>query len=199
MEAVSAPRIDWSVALRSLADESGDQYLVARAPSAVMVAVVDGLGHGPAAAAAARRAVDLLKANAGAHPVSLLQHCHEALRSTRGAVVSLASFDGGSMTWLGVGNVDGVLVRAAPGAGTERLLVRGGVVGRQLPPLEAAQVAVGPGDVLIFATDGVRSDFAEDVSGRGSPQSTADRILAEYGKPSDDALVMVARYLGVDE
>jgi hypothetical protein len=195
---VSAPRIEWSVALRSLAAESGDQYLVERVPDGVMVAVVDGLGHGPAAAAAARTAVDVLRANAGEPPVSLLKHCHEALRSTRGAVVSLACFDGRGMTWVGVGNVDGILVRADPDAGAERLLVRGGVVGRQLPVLEAAQVEVARGDVLIFATDGVRSDFAEAVPGRGSPQSTADRILADYAKPTDDALVMVARYLGVE-
>jgi hypothetical protein len=212
MEAVSAPCIEWSVAVRSLDQESGDQYLVKCLPEGVMVAVVDGLGHGPEAAAAARTAVDLLKARAAEHPVSLLKRCHEALRPTRGAVVSLACFDPGGMTWLGVGNVDGVLVRADPEAGTERLLVRGGVVGGQLPALEAARLSVTRGDLLIFATDGVRSDFAEDLSGRRplglgqrvaperqeSPRSTANRILAAYGKATDDALVMVARYLGAE-
>jgi hypothetical protein len=197
MEAVSAaPRIDWSVAVRPLDSESGDQYLVASVPEGLMLAVIDGLGHGPEAAVAARTAVDLLKTYAGEHPVALLKRCHEGLRSTRGAVVSLACFDAGHMTWAGVGNVDGVLVRADPHGAVERLMVRGGVVGHQLPALDAAQVPVGCGDLLVFATDGVRSDFAEHVPGVGTPQATADRLLAAYGKSTDDALVMVARYLG---
>ena len=57
-------------------------------------------------------------------------------------------------------------------------------------------VPVAPGDILIFATDGIRSDFSEGLTGSEVPQRTADRILAQYGKHTDDALVLVARYVG---
>jgi negative regulator of sigma-B (phosphoserine phosphatase) len=70
------------------------------------------------------------------------------------------------------------------------------VVGAQLPQLQGAILSVSPGDTLIFATDGVRSDFARDVLADDPPQRTADRILAQYSKGNDDALVLVARYLG---
>ena len=66
----------------------------------------------------------------------LMKLCHEALHTTRGAVLTLASFNGldGTVTWLGVGNVDGVLLRADPKAMPVReyVLLHGGVVGLQL-------------------------------------------------------------------
>jgi hypothetical protein len=112
----------------------------------------------------------------------------------------MASFDlrNNAMTWLGIGNVEGVLFRADGSAGRPRdsLMLRGGVVGYQLPPLRPAEHRVGIGDVLVFATDGVRGDFSA-YSPRGlDTQEAADAILAHYGKETDDALVLVVRYLG---
>lgn len=51
------------------------------------------------------------------------------------------------------------------------------------------------GDTLIFATDGIRSTFTEEMIAGGSPQRTADLIFAHYRKGTDDALVLVARYV----
>ena len=48
------------------------------------------------------------------------------------------------------------------------------------------------GDLLVVATDGVRSDFADDLR-PGAPQVVADQVLARFGKTSDDALVLAAR------
>jgi len=70
------------------------------------------------------------------------------------------------------------------------------VVGGQLPNPYASLVPVARGDTLGFATDGVRSDFSEELTVSEAPQRTADRILARYGKLTDDALVLVARYVG---
>jgi hypothetical protein len=50
--------------------------------------------------------------------------------------------------------------------------------------------------VLILATDGIRSGFAEDVSLSDPPQRIAEQILARRATGMDDALVLVARYLG---
>jgi serine/threonine protein phosphatase PrpC len=51
------------------------------------------------------------------------------------------------------------------------------------------------GDTLILVTDGVHNNFSDGVSVSDRPQLIADRILAEFSKGSDDALVLVARYL----
>ncbi len=102
-----------------------------------------------------------------------------------------------SLTWLGVGNVEGVLIRSGPSAGprVENILALGGLVGLQLPVLRPSTVAVRPGDTLIFATDGIRRDFADALVPSGSCREIAERILHEYALGSDDALVLVARYL----
>jgi hypothetical protein len=95
--------------------------------------------------------------------------------------------------------VEGVLLRAQTTVNPRRevLLVRGGVVGVHLPALAASIVPVAGGDTLIFATDGVRSDFVnEALPLRDPPQMLADYILARWGTQTDDALVMVVRYLG---
>src|SRR5438552_424629 len=55
---------------------------------------------------------------------------------------------------------------------------------------------VARGDLLIFATDGIRGGFTEGLPTDATPQQLADEILARYGKGTDDALVLVARYAG---
>jgi negative regulator of sigma-B (phosphoserine phosphatase) len=200
----AASIVEWGVASRSFDGhtESGDQYLVEPFPSGVLVAVVDGLGHGPRAASASEAAVAALHGH-GHEPVGpLLKRCHESLRRTRGVVMSLASFNAltGMMTWLGVGNVKGLLLLEGGRSdrARERLLLRGGVVGYQLPTLRPSVVSVNRGDTLIFATDGLRSAFADERVLNEPPQQMADRLFEQYQRGTDDAMVLVARYLGLD-
>jgi serine/threonine protein phosphatase PrpC len=177
----------------------GDRHLVKPLPDGVLVAVVDGLGHGPEAGDAAALAVRTLESHAEQPVISLVKQCHEALRGTRGVVMSLASYRArdSTMMWVGVGNVEGVLLRRSDKthADRESLLLRGGVVGTQLPALTAAVIPVRWGDILILASDGIRSEFARDVIVSDPAQKIADRILAEHRKATDDALVLVSRYL----
>ncbi len=164
------------------------------------MAAVDGVGHGQEAASAALIACSIVEAHADEPVIAVAQYVHEKLRTTRGVVMSIASFDllHGMMTWLGVGNVLGILLR--PGLGRsleeESLLLRAGVIGARLPPLQAAVLPVSAGDTLILATDGIDSNFERSVARNHAPQKAAESILARHGKPTDDALVLVARYLG---
>ena len=69
-------------------------------------------------------------------------------------------------------------------------------MGYRLPSLYPVVIFVALGDVLIFATDGLRSGFTEDVPLNDAPQQIAEHILEHYGRGTDDALVLVARYVG---
>src|SRR5439155_159371 len=113
--APAAELIDWAVAARPLPGQScsGDAHVVAPFPEGVLIGVVDGLGHGEEAAAASDRAVQTLRTHAGEPEEMLVRHCHDALRGTRGAVMSLVSIRpvDGSMSWIGVGNVEAIIAR----------------------------------------------------------------------------------------
>ncbi len=194
--------LDWGVAQQALPGEaeSGDAYVVQPFPGGILVGVADGLGHGGEAAAAARLAVDTLARRAVEPPIQLMRTCHEALKATRGAVIGLALLRPGerTATWIGVGNVEAVLLRADPASlpPYEALLSRAGVVGYQLPHLRAEILPLLPGDLLLLATDGIQGHFAQGLSRAQSPQALADGIMARYCKGTDDALVLVARYRG---
>jgi len=200
---ITVPTIEYGVAKFVLPGQGqcGDHHLVCCNQSGILIAAIDGIGHGDEAANAAKAAVSVLKTGADEPVISLVQRCHEGLRSTRGVVMSLASIDQehGMMTWVGVGNVQGVLMRSGATKGTvqEVLLLRAGVVGSQLPALQAAVLPIAKGDTLVFATDGIRGEFAEDLSALESPQRAADRILEHHCRGNDDALVLVVRLTGV--
>ncbi len=193
--------VDWSAAILAVEGEtvSGDMYLVRPFPDGLLIAAVDGLGHGPDAAASAQIAITTLERNPDQPVDQLVRSCHDALRNQRGVVMSMASIHKarGMMTWLGVGNVEGRLIRAHPEPGLPHgsLLLRGGIVGHNLPSLIPIEVPVAVGDVLIFASDGIRSDFAENLTISADPQQLVRDILARSAKNTDDSLVLVARYL----
>jgi hypothetical protein len=194
--------IDLGVAQRARPGDvkSGDRCVVQPFPAGVLLAVLDGLGHGEQAAAAAGIAASVLEEHASEAVDALVERCHAALTRTRGCVMSLASVDAGARTlsWLGVGNVEGVLARRHPGAAPtqELLLLRPGIVGHQLPPLHPARLPVASGDVLMLATDGVRSGFSRGLAPGLPPQRLADLILGTDARDTDDALVLVARLRG---
>ena len=198
---ISTPLIAWGLASRPSSGEvaSGDLHLIQPTMNGVLLAVVDGLGHGDAAIAAAQTAIAVLKSHAEEPLTALVNRCHAALTKTRGAVMTVATLRwfGDELTWLGVGNVEAILLRADPQAkASDRVLLRSGLVGYQLPVLRAGTLRLAPDDLLIFATDGIDAGFAEGLVCSDSPQQLADGILERHFKGHDDALVLVVRYLG---
>lgn len=178
--------------------ESGDRAVVQPFTDGLLVAVIDGLGHGAEASAAAKTTADVLVDHAAEPVITLMQRCHEALKLTRGAVISLASLSlaDHTMTWIGIGNVEGLLLRASREAtpARESLLLRPGTVGHRLPLLHASLLPLEPNDLLILATDGIRPGFEQGFPRDDPAQRIADRILAQHALGTDDALVWVGRY-----
>jgi hypothetical protein len=201
-----ADLIDVGVAHRTLQGEreSGDAWVLAPFDSGALLAVIDGLGHGPEAAHPAQLARRALQAEPHTDLVSLIGRCHTALRHTRGAVMTLVQIHlpRPTMTWVAVGNVEGRLVRGQrpherASYPSEAVLLMGGVVGYQLPALKPATLALDPGDTVMLATDGLRADALETLSEHSAgAQQQADSLLATHGRDTDDALVLIARYHG---
>jgi negative regulator of sigma-B (phosphoserine phosphatase) len=203
METINSPLVEYGVANFALPGEgtSGDCHVLRVRPGGLLVAAIDGIGHGEEAANAAKTAASILSNGADQPIISLVEECHRSLQSTRGVVLSVASIDldHGMMTWLGVGNVVGALARVVPRGSNfpEMLLLRGGVVGSRLPALQAAVLPVSEGDTLFFSTDGVKGHYVETVSARENPQYAAGRIMQKFHTATDDALVLVVRLTGI--
>jgi serine phosphatase RsbU (regulator of sigma subunit) len=192
--------LEWHIAAAPMPGENvlGDHAVVAVADGCAVAAAVDGLGHGAQAAAAAEAAASVLARSAGQNPAAVLLDCHRALHDTRGAALSLASIDlrEHKMAWLGVGNVEARLLHGAePVPPTESLLLHAGIVGHALPRLSTQTMRIVRGDVLIFVTDGIRRDFADSLELSGSSREIAERVLEQGAHGTDDALVLVVRYL----
>lgn len=200
--------LEWAVAGRALPSEteSGDGWAVAEQFDAdgrgtTLFAVIDGLGHGTEAAAATRAAVAALRGRAGQSPQSLLRRCHQTLSQTRGAAITLATIEHpqGLMWWLGVGNVAASLVRSGPAGSAVHAvaMLRGGVVGQQLPdPLQPLSATMERGDLLLIGTDGLAPGFGESSRLAGPVTDIAEDLLTRCALSTDDALVLAARYHG---
>ena len=177
---------------------SGDLHLVCSWDGGALICVVDGLGHGEEASAAARQAVQVLETHARESLISIVQHCHRALLQTRGVVMTLASLDTHSdtLTVLGVGNVEAMIFHPTPRgpARREGVLLRGGVVGYQSPALQTTVLPVSLGDMIVFATDGVREDFSDLINPFDPLQEMVDKVLAQKFRGTDDGLVLACKY-----
>jgi serine phosphatase RsbU (regulator of sigma subunit) len=173
---------------------SGDAWRVDWDGDACRVAVVDGLGHGPQAAAAAQAATADLAAHPGRDPAAAIQGCHEALKGTRGAALLVARIDvgGGVLTVAGVGNVEAQLWQNGR---THHLMCDRGIVGSVLPRVRPATVALEPNWLLLVYTDGVRNRFDLGALAGTAPDADgcAEALLAGWGRPTDDATVLVAQ------
>jgi len=205
MSTVSSHRnrfAEWAVISRACPGEevSGDLHVVAPSAAGIVAGVVDGLGHGVEALAAARAAVAVLSEHREESVIALVHRCHRALQATRGAVMTVISLNARdqTLTALGIGNVEAILLRGNPKMqpAHESVLLRNGVAGYRLPALQASVFPVAPGDVIIFATDGIRAGFLHGAKPTDSPEVLVERILQQSFRGNDDALVLAIRFGG---
>src|SRR5688572_26628044 len=82
-------------------EELGDACWTHQLPGLFKLAVIDGLGHGKEAALASRCALEALESRPEEGLAGQMRLCHEALRRTRGAAISLAQLDleAGTLSW----------------------------------------------------------------------------------------------------
>jgi anti-sigma regulatory factor (Ser/Thr protein kinase) len=176
----------------------GDGWSVQHSPSGCSVAVVDGLGHGPLAADAARTALDSFQQVQGLSPAEFLERMHGALRSTRGAAGAVAEIDvpARQVRFAGVGNIAASIVA---GLDVRHLVSMNGTLGHEARFFREFSYDWQPFATLILHSDGIATRW--DLStypGIGiKPLSVIAGVLyRDLNRGRDDATVVIARERG---
>jgi anti-sigma regulatory factor (Ser/Thr protein kinase) len=179
-------------------DACGDGWAASCDLDGATLLGVDGLGHGPEAAKAARAAIDALARRPSAVPAEVLHTAHEALRITRGAALSVAriSYGGDELRFAGIGNVNGLVVDGT----TRRALVsHNGIVGANMRKVQEFTADCPPGAIVILHSDGVQTQWdLSDYPGLHArvPLLVAGVLIRDFIRRRDDAMVLVGRRRG---
>lgn len=189
----------------------GDGWMVSATEEPLVLAVVDGLGHGPDAAAASRAVLDTLRDRTERTPARLLELAHQRARPTRGAAVAFAvlqrreaatpgplqlaaSVGTRSLQFAGVGNIAAsVLSGDLP---RQQLISHNGIVGHNLRKVQEVGAKVRDGDLLVMHSDGLAMHW--DLSAYPGlitrhPAVIAAVLYRDFSRGNDDVTVLIAR------
>lgn len=176
--------------------ECGDRYGYWSTERRFVLALADGLGHGPEAAVAASAAMQCIAARLDDSCEELFAACDARLRPTRGAAMTLALIDRASrqMTLAAVGNTRALWLNRH---GDMRLGGARGIVGAGYGHLAPETVTLTPGDIVVLFSDGL-DEFPplRQVLDRAelNLQQHAEAILERWSRLDDDAAVLVYQH-----
>ncbi|OZM71199.1 hypothetical protein CFN78_22145 [Amycolatopsis antarctica] len=174
---------------------SGDTLALAADGEEHTLLMVDGLGHGPDAAEAARAAAAVFAGDPHRPLPALLSAVNAGIRHTRGAAAAVLRVRPGLASFCGVGNVNAVLIT---GGRTRHLLSQPGIVGRGAVKPLVRPLDLEPDAIAVLHTDGVDARWSLGA-GPGpalAPALLAARLMHRHRRSRDDATVLALRVDG---
>ncbi|MBD2612748.1 MAG: ATP-binding SpoIIE family protein phosphatase [Nostoc sp. ZfuVER08] len=161
--------------------------------------VVDGLGHGAAAASAADQAVRVFHDHEDLSPGAMVQAAHAALRSTRGAVLAIAEidFERESVCFAGIGNISASILSLTQ---HQNLLSHNGTVGHEIRKIQEFSYPWYANGLLIMHSDGLDSKWRLDRYpglSQKHPSLIAGLLYRDFNRERDDVTVLVAKGMGI--
>ncbi|MCO5169821.1 MAG: SpoIIE family protein phosphatase [Planctomycetes bacterium] len=174
---------------------SGDDAAFVRTDDALLVAVVDGLGHGPEARAASTVVTDALVAAPDAALPELVERARAAAAGTRGAVLALVRLHLATRAVEHVGLGDVRVLLGGPGGAQVIPSQPGLLSGRPNERARARQsaAALSPHGALLVLSDGLKSAAGPPAAPVAEPIAVAQDLVARFGRETDDALALVVR------
>lgn len=173
--------------------ECGDAFLAIPGISRSLYMVVDGLGHGVYAAEAAAEAVLTVRGCVDERPAEIVIRTHDALKKTRGAVMSVAvvEHERKVVIYSGIGNISAALVNAGS---TRNMVSQNGTLGAMLPRVQEYTYPFDERSLLLMYSDGLNSKCS--LSGYPGLQSRPLELIAgvlyrDFGRKRDDATVLL--------
>lgn len=176
-------------------DVCGDGWGVRKTAEAMLLMVVDGLGHGIMAAEAAQEAQRIFRDSRRDAPSSILQDSHDALKKTRGAAMAIASlnFEKQVVSYAGIGNISGSIVTPQ---GSRGMASHNGTVGHQLQRIQEFTFPWSSNSMVVMYSDGLRSGWdLNSYPGIWSkhPGLIAGILYRDFYRERDDVTVLVAK------
>jgi anti-sigma regulatory factor (Ser/Thr protein kinase) len=173
--------------------ECGDSWRIARTDDAIILMVVDGLGHGPLAASAARTATDIFEKRALDPPAEIMQFMHHALSGSRGAAAACAVLDvaKASITYSGIGNIAASVVCDERSKG---MVSHNGILGVQLVRRREFSYDCKPECRVVMHSDGLSARWAlQSYPGLWSRHAAviAAVLYRDHARSRDDATILV--------
>jgi negative regulator of sigma-B (phosphoserine phosphatase) len=153
-----------------------------------LIAVIDGLGHGPGASEVAGAAAECLESISLETPVlGIMQQVHAKLEGSRGAAATVCLLRDGDVEACAVGNVE---LRSAelrlP------LVLSAGILGVRVHKFRICQARISSPARLVLFSDGISSRVRLEGFRRLSPTAACKEIIHKYRRQEDDATVLVA-------
>lgn len=173
----------------------GDGWTVVQGRGRGVVFVVDGLGHGPDAAKAARAAIETVERNAQREAPDILDAVHNALRHTRGAAGAIALLQPESelCVFCGIGNISASI--RGPGS-TRSMVSHNGTLGHQVRKIQEFQYPFPKGSLLVMHSDGIAThwDLASypGIEAR-HPAFVSAALFRDHSRGRDDLTVLALR------
>jgi anti-sigma regulatory factor (Ser/Thr protein kinase) len=178
----------------------GDAWHLHRDAEGVTLTMIDGLGHGAAAADAANAGIVAVSSAQPQtrEPVALLARMHAAMAGTRGGAAAVARYDraGRSLRYAGTGNIAGTLIGSD--AQSRGLPSHPGIVGVGPPPRPRADLVFtdAGGKLLVMHSDGIQARWSlKDYPGLAlrHPALVAAVLVRDFDRGRDDASLLVVK------
>jgi phosphoserine phosphatase RsbX len=167
---------------------NGDAVVVRDEGAVLLLAVIDGLGHGPIAAQAAQVAIGALATQSLQDSVLMIaKNLHDRLRGTRGVAATLCLVRGQSVEVCAIGNV-----QLSSSNATIPLVLSPGVLGTRVAKFHVCQGKLKPGARLALFSDGISTRVALDEVRKLPPQEACRYVFERFRKKEDDATILIA-------
>ncbi|MBA1189246.1 ATP-binding protein [Pseudomonas entomophila] len=185
----------FGVSQHSLHDDPacGDTWALAMTEQGVAALVIDGLGHGEDAEAAAHAGAAVFEATPFADLQGAIAAMHQAMLGTRGGAVALARYERARrhFSFAGIGNISASLVE---GTRAQGLASHPGIVGGHYRKVQVFDYAEPSARWLILHSDGLQSRWnLNDYPGlvHCHPAVIAAVLHRDFCRGRDDVTVVV--------
>lgn len=174
---------------------SGDALVVRHCSNKLLLAVIDGTGHGEVAHQVSNRLATYLNNMPLMEPTRILEELHEYIKPSIGASVGVALINTEQVTmeFAGVGNISAYVLSQ----NDVSFVSNDGVIGGQYRRCTSHKTTLKAGDLIVIHSDGIQSRFYTQYQ-QGQKQQSAGVFLTYifkyFAKEHDDASCIVYRF-----